>query len=132
MKKVFLLILSIFYLVASSGAVVHLHYCMDKLIAWGLWEKPSPADKCDTCGMPKGKQKKNCCKDESKFVKIVKDQKTSSIEFKLIQVIIAEQSLYITSNILPYSFIKENIPFANAPPLYPPPDAFLLNCDFRI
>lgn len=75
MKRFLLLILSVCYLTASSGAVVHLHYCMDKLIGWGLWEKNGKTDKCDKCGMSKSSKKKSCCKDKSKFVKITKDQK---------------------------------------------------------
>lgn len=133
MKRFLLLILSVCYLTASSGAVVHLHYCMDKLIGWGLWENKDKADKCDKCGMAKSGKKKSCCKDENKFVKIEKDQKTTEASFKLSQPVTAVAAVNLIFN-TPVYFLSSATIYteSNAPPLSALADTYLLNCNFRI
>ena len=74
MKKFLLAILSIFYITASLGATIHLHYCMDTLVSRSLQvdhDRP-----CSKCGMSK-QDTKGCCKDEQEHVKLQTDQKTS-------------------------------------------------------
>lgn len=133
MKRFLLLILSVCYLTASSGAVVHLHYCMDKLIGWGFWEKNGKTDKCDKCGMSKSSKKKSCCKDENKFVKIEKDQKTTEASYKLTQPVIAAVAVNLIFNTLVYFLSSVTVhPGSNAPPLSALADTYLLNCNFRI
>ncbi|PUZ26986.1 hypothetical protein GA0116948_104254 [Chitinophaga costaii] len=61
MKKALLLLWIIFYLGTASGATVHLHYCMGKIIGWGLREA-RPSATCPSCGMHK-KPGNNCCGD---------------------------------------------------------------------
>ncbi|MBI2730617.1 MAG: hypothetical protein HYX40_07695 [Sphingobacteriales bacterium] len=78
MRKFILSLVAVLYIASSSGAVMHLHYCMNKLIGWELWESKSEKNKCSKCGMSKSGKKKICCKDENKFVKITKDQKAIS------------------------------------------------------
>jgi hypothetical protein len=76
MKKFIVAILAVLYLGTSTGATVNLHYCMGKLSDWSLIHDESKT--CGTCGMKKVQhQKKGCCKDEKKFVKIDSDQKFS-------------------------------------------------------
>lgn len=80
MKKIVVSILAVFYLCSSTGATVHLHYCMDKVVNWDLFDKTG--DKCGKCGM---KKDGHCCKDEVKFVKNITDQKAAESIIQLIQ-----------------------------------------------
>ena len=67
MKKFVTAILAVLYLGTSTGATVHMHYCMGKLADWGLGHNKSKT--CGNCGMEKSEEKDNgCCKDEHKFV----------------------------------------------------------------
>ena len=70
MKKIVTFILALFYLSVSTGASVHLSYCMGKMVNEGLWH--SGSKKCSTCGMEK--KENGCCKDEFKQLKIDSDQ----------------------------------------------------------
>ena len=75
MKKLFVAILALLYISTSSGAVVHLHYCMGKLAGWGFGDNKSKA--CGGCGMEKTDEKDNgCCKDEHKFLKTTQTKKS--------------------------------------------------------
>ncbi len=77
MKRAFLAILAIIYLVATTGATLHLHYCMGKLGNVGILEQESKT--CGICGMEKaGDDGNSCCNDEKETVKISIDQKYSS------------------------------------------------------
>ncbi len=134
MKKFLAIILALLYLSVSSGATIHLHYCMGKLVNWGLWHKSS--DKCDNCGMTKEKQKtsKGCCKDELTQIKIEKDQKAS-----LVQNDFGKQLSDLTPH---YSIVKDNsacslsvvLEYSNihAPPFKEKVPEFIRNCVFRI
>lgn len=86
MKKVLTTILALVYLSSSTGATIHLHYCMGRLASWGLFDHES--NKCLQCGMAKkttGPQgitaKAGCCRDEHKQIKTDKDQKLSPSGF---------------------------------------------------
>lgn len=78
MKRIALTILAFVYITVSSGATVHFHYCMDKLIGWGFTSKSS--DKCGSCGMVK-KDHKGCCHDEHKTIKASQDHKLTEPAF---------------------------------------------------
>lgn len=84
MKKIVVAIFAFLYLGVSTGATVHLHYCMGELVNWGLWQDTSK--KCGKCGMEKDK-KNGCCKDEHKQFKIENDQKTAKPPFQIIQLL---------------------------------------------
>lgn len=131
MKKFLVAILAILYITASSGTVVHLHYCMDKLTDWGLWKDNGKTDKCSTCGMSKSK-KKGCCKEENKIIKIEKDQRVTDLSYKLSQPLTAVliSPIISLSSILP-SGITENKPVSNSPPAQMQVPLYLLNCVFR-
>lgn len=140
MKKFLIFILAFTYLTTSIGATVHLHYCMDKLVAWGLGQNKTKANACPYCGMAKtdtnkhcGKQSKGCCHDEQKQVKIQKDQKTVDPGFNLVKPFsqIADHSLLDVSAIFITSPILE-LPTSHAPPRSGNVSLFLRNCVFRI
>ena len=77
MKRLLVTILAILYLGTSTGATIHMHYCMGKLVDMKLWH--SGRDKCGNCGMKKSKAcAKKCCKDEHKLVKLEKDHRKAA------------------------------------------------------
>src|SRR6266516_5502726 len=81
MKKFLVFILSLVYLTGSTGATVHMHYCMGKLIGWSLQHDSKKKDQCRKCGMKNSTNKKGCCKDEQKHIQIEKDQKGSALQY---------------------------------------------------
>ncbi|HET9057581.1 MAG TPA: hypothetical protein VFN30_12115 [Chitinophagaceae bacterium] len=82
MKKIIVSIVAFLYFLSSVGAVVQVHYCMDKLVGWELWKNKKSSDECSTCGMNKTTEGNGCCKDEERPIKIEKDQKTSEFVYK--------------------------------------------------
>lgn len=138
MKKVLATILAVIYLSTSMGATVHLHYCMGKLVAWGLLDH---SDKnCSFCGMQnmqtvEGCQvvKKDCCRDEHRQVKTDKDQKTdqSSAEWGKIIPSVAILSYGAWTDPFVASPVQA-LPVVKGPPLHTGVPVFLRNCNFRI
>ncbi len=132
MKKFIVCILAILYLGSSTGATLHMHYCMGKLVEQGLWH--GKAKKCGKCGAKENSScKKKCCKDEHKLVKLDKDQKTTESAFQL---------LAFTSLVAPVSFIElpqvqitsitQEFPVNNAPPRSCKVPPYIFLCTFRI
>lgn len=132
MKRILLTILAIFYLGISSGASVHFHYCMGKLVKWGL-ERPS-AKVCDFCGMPiAASKKKSCCKDVAHQVKVEKSQKANQTVYKFDQLSTAILQPELFSNYLvqiPVKITREAL--SNAPPDGQPIPVYIRNCTYRI
>ena len=130
MKKFLITILALVYLTVSSGTTVHLHYCMGKLISWGLSDKE--AGKCGKCGMQKAGHK-GCCHDEQKLVKSEKDQKTPESAFQFLIISTDANAFnYLELPLLyPSSTVLEN-PTAHAPPRLGAVPIFVLNCSFLI
>ena len=137
MKKVAAFILTILYLSTSMGATVHLHFCMDRLVGWGLVDRGSKD--CMGCGMAlKGGMygcsvgMKNCCHDEQKHLQSDHSQKPSSTwaewNFMPIVAVLSQQAweepLLIAQAI--------HRPMTNGPPLSVSIPIFLRNCNFRI
>jgi hypothetical protein len=68
MKRFLVTILSILYMASATGAVVHVHYCMGKLIG-ASFVTHEEAHKCGRCGMEKSAKGNGCCKDDYKIIK---------------------------------------------------------------
>nr|WP_121271483.1 hypothetical protein [Pedobacter schmidteae] len=132
MRKALLTILAIFYLGVSSGASVHFHYCMGKLVSWGL-EKQS-RKVCDFCGMPKAEsKKKSCCKDVEQQAKVEKSQKASQTIYKFDQLstaIILPELFVYNQQPIPVKITREAL--SNAPPDGQQIPVYLKNCTYRI
>jgi hypothetical protein len=126
------------YLSTSIGASVHLHYCMGKLISWGLINHDGK--QCATCGMPKnhiGKQLVtvigDCCKDEHKPITVDKDQKPTDAAYTCFDLLVDIAAVhfanpsdgYVTAYLVGY-------PSTNSPPDLQKAPLFLRNCNFRI
>jgi hypothetical protein len=131
MKRTIAIILALFYLGISTGATIHMHYCMGKLVDWGLWH--SKSEQCSKCGMSAAKSKAhNCCKDEHQFVKLEKDQKVSESAVQLAQLsAVAVLPVLVTVPCTLRPTLVEQ-PLSHAPPLLRHKAIYLLHCVFRI
>ena len=67
MKKCLATILAVLYFMTSTGATIHMHYCMGKMVSWALWHKHDKKDDCKNCSMAK---KKGCCEDKHQTIEI--------------------------------------------------------------
>ncbi|HVU58477.1 MAG TPA: hypothetical protein VHD83_25625 [Puia sp.] len=138
MKKTLATILAIIYLSTSMGATIHLHYCMGKLVAWGLMDTDNKD--CISCGMPKQPAgegcmvaMKGCCHDEHKQIKNDKDQKPGQGSPELIKLLPA--AVTPSYSLWQAPFVNSLIvgqPAINGPPLTNEVPVFLRNCNFRI
>lgn len=130
MKKFIITILAVFYLGISSGATMHFHYCMGQLIESGLISKEFK--KCSKCGM-KADSTKNCCKHDSKLVKVDNAQKLSdnSYHFKAFSSDLAWNKYSVVPEVYASSITEEQ-PLSNAPPATDNTPVFIRNCTFRI
>lgn len=126
MKKLAIVILAFLYLGTTSGATVNIHYCMGKFVEWGFGH--STTEKCDSCGMFKTLDKKNCCHDENKLIKLDGDHKSAEIFFSFLQLsspaFFHSYNLLVTDNI--FSLVAE-YPVINAPPQKQTEDIFIMN-----
>ncbi len=131
MKKFLVAILAILYLGTTTGATVHIHYCMGKQAGWSLTHEENK--KCGRCGMEKSGDEPNaCCSDEQQFFKNDKDQKSSA----------AFQLLPLVATPLPVSFFDVSVPAHFTTPSqklynFDPPRSGVLsiykrNCVFRL
>lgn len=132
MKKLIVAILAIIYISSSTGAVLHLHYCMGELADWSVTQNNDKT--CGKCGMDKSEEKDNgCCKDEFKLLKNDTDQKASEVGFKLLQTItIALPVSYIEIPSPNCSCFTEQNPVSHAPPRSAGVAVYIRNCVFLI
>ena len=131
MRKLSVLILAILYISISTGATVHVHYCMGKLAGWGFGQDDSKT--CGKCGMPKHEKDNGCCKDKHKFIKSNTDQKITESAFQSIQLkaFFLPSSLFDISNI-DFHSVTDEIPDAHAPPQTYGVAVYIRNCVFLI
>ncbi len=131
MRKTIALILAVLYLGTTTGATVHMHYCMGELAEWGLGYNKSKT--CGKCGMEKSDEKDNgCCKDEHKFVKNDNDQKPAEsfvINFALHVFDLPAE--YFSAIEIPFSG-TEKYPVSHAPPRSCGVPVYIRNCIFLI
>ena len=130
MKRLLVTILAILYLGTSTGATIHLHYCMGKLVSMNLWH--SDGGKCGNCGMKKNKAcAKKCCKDEHKLVKLENaHHKAATNAFQFIQIVAEVPTSYIEFSNIFIPSVKHELPVCHAPPRNLP--IRILHCSFRI
>ena len=104
---------------------------MNKLVSTRIFQ--TNAKICGRCGMDNTHKSNGCCHDEVKFVKLVQDQNTITIDSYGIPAI--EQLYIIPSPFIATSFynINEQLHFHNhSPPLLSAQDIYLQNNVFRI
>jgi len=125
MKKLITSIIAVLYLGITSGVVIDVHYCMNKLSSVKVQYHLD--DVCGKCGM---KAKEGCCKDELKIVKLSGEHKYVQADFSFaFDAPVAETYVFPGINILPVQ--KQLTPKANGPPLSDVP-LYLKNRVFRI
>lgn len=78
MKKAAAAILLVIYVALSSGIVLSMHYCMDRLDSMQLGAVQS--DTCNKCGMSVS-EANGCCHDEVKVIKIQDEQQAASMGY---------------------------------------------------
>lgn len=132
MKKLFTAILAVIYIGSSTGATLHLHYCMGQLAEWGFGSKELKV--CPGCGMDKKQtDTKGCCKDENKFIKNSTDQKNAESSFHLIDMtgtaLLPVQAQLPTPHVI--SITEEKPPF-KVPPRRCGLAVYILNRTFLI
>lgn len=128
MKRVAAYILLLCYFVFSTGFVVSVHYCMNKVDSVQLGD--SSSDECGKCGMHI-EDSNGCCKDDVKLVKVEIDQavaKTLSPNFSVHFTPVVTTENY-TAPLL--NSIREDFPLTHGPPLSEQ-DTYLQNCVFRL
>ncbi|MBL7720616.1 MAG: hypothetical protein JNK98_01335 [Chitinophagaceae bacterium] len=132
MRKSLALIVAIVYLSTTTGATIHMHYCMGKLADWGLGHNRSKT--CGNCGMEKSEEKDNgCCKDEQKFVKNDNDQKTAeALVITFASQVIDLPIEYFSVLDIPVSSVTEKHPVSHAPPRSNGVAVYIRNCSFLI
>lgn len=130
MKKFIVTILAVFYFGASSGAAVHIHYCMGQLIDWSI--SKSGTGSCTNCGMEKDNSK-DCCKDKQHQLTLKDSPKASKVVYHF-NTIGAEIPLtsYKEFEKLNFKSLDENKAVINSPPRTQAVSAFIRNCTFRI
>ena len=128
MKKVLASILLVLYITASSGIVINLHYCMNRLSSAKLSIVKSEI--CSKCGMESNDRNK-CCHSEVKVIKIQDVQKLSELNYNFISFkLYADRPFVIMNEALAstddFSFVSDH-----SPPISKQ-DTYLVNCVFRI
>jgi hypothetical protein len=132
MKKILVTFMAVFYLAVASGAGVHIHYCMDKLVSWSLYE--TKRQTCGYCGMEKKESsKKSCCKDIHKSPKVDKAQHAHAQLLKFQQSAVIVPQLKLVAAYL-FSAVADAPQEArsNAPPIAQKLPIFIKNCTYRI
>lgn len=132
MKKFLLSILAFVYISSSTGASIHMHYCMGQLADWGIDQNKSKT--CGKCGMDKSDEKDNgCCKDEQKFIKNVSDQKIIDAGFQLMQLIAVSLPVsFVEVPSVNFPSVTEENPISHAPPRNAGVAVYIRNCVFLI
>jgi hypothetical protein len=130
MKQTAAFILLLVYLIASTGATLHSHYCMGSISDYSVYGDVETA--CGKCGMPKADtDDKGCCKDEVRWVKLQNDQKANNFSIEFTKVQLAEiQTGFIQQ---PTIISNDHRVFEKCSSLRSPTlPSYLLHCVFRI
>jgi uncharacterized protein YxeA len=128
MKKVFIGILTVVYMVVSSGIAMQIHYCMGKKAGVDFYGANN--DKCGKCGMTENKT--GCCHNENKFIKLDDSYKNvyNNISFSTNE--LAVVSVYTTYNWHLPSDVTVAQVNNHSPPENTGPSACIMNCVFRL
>lgn len=130
MKKFIVTLLAVFYLGASSGASVNIHYCMGKLIDWGISDGSS--GDCGNCGMEKGNTE-NCCKDKEHKLTIKESLKASASTYLFSAPALAfPYADFKETGLIPINRLYGRPFFGDPLERTPATPVFIRNCSFRI
>jgi len=130
MKKFLVLTFVLFYFSVASGATVEFHYCMGKLVEWGM-AQPSESKACSNCKMS-AEDSKDCCKKDQQEVKIEKAQKAQfSFQFKSFPSIVVLPN-DVETRLISERQINTGANYSHAPPRTQKAPVFLMLRTFRI
>jgi hypothetical protein len=130
MKRYIIFIFVLFYFSVASGATVEFHYCMGKLVEWGM-SKPSESKDCGNCKMS-AEDSKDCCKKDLQEVKIEKAQKAEfNFQFKSFPSVVALPVGFETS-LTSLQQVNSGANYSHAPPRTEKTPVFLMLRTFRI
>lgn len=132
MKKFIISLLTLLYISTSTGATIHMHYCMGELAGWGLGHTESKT--CSKCGMENAETKENgCCNDEHTFLKNNTDQKVTESTFREIQLVTtALPAFFIPILSFDYTRVTKTNPISHIPPLDHVVPIYIFDCIYRI
>ena len=131
MKKILAFILTIFYLASTTGATVHMHYCMGKMVDKSFWKNDDK--QCGKCGMEKsGDGDNGCCKDEHQQFKIDNEHKIAESSFSVLTVDASSTLYFEKPYIFHFTSVTEKHPVSNAPPGKGNIPIYIRNNVFRI
>ncbi len=132
MKKIFIAIIAFLYITATTGATVHLHYCMGKQADWNLIKNKSKT--CNKCGMKKSTTEDNgCCKDEIKFIKDNSAQKITEAGFNITEFfIVALPPSFIEIAHVDFQLTTNTLLPTHSPLLIKSVAIYILNCTYLI
>lgn len=114
----------------STGATIHMHYCMGKLVSWALWHTHKKKDGCDNCSMTK---KKGCCEDKHQTVKIESKYNFQTVTFNHAKTFFdLPQHDWTNYTFIIYSPAIISYPLTNSPPSIGKVPIYISNCVYRI
>lgn len=128
-KKIVIIFILFFYTVATVGATIHLHYCMNEYVGWSLWEEQNGKG-CDKCGMKESAE--GCCKDEHKHIQLKVDQQKSVTSYKVQFFDYPAECITHCSPSIEQLVSPICIPGTKAPPDISERDLYILHCVFTI
>ena len=128
-KRFLATILAVIYFTASTGAAVHIHYCMGKLQSVNLWHSQEKKKLCSTCGMT---NKKGCCEDKHEVLKLEKKYNIPVTGISATKIHSLPVQYYAIDPALFQRNISLNYSFSNSPPGRGNSPLFIRNCVFRI
>ena len=129
MKKAVAIFLMVLYGFAATGATIHAHYCMGRLISVNLFL--GNPNVCANCGMAKEKSH-GCCRDEQHQVQMHTDHQLvpAGCDTEAFSPIIITPFFSFT----PATKVSATqvYPISNAPPGWPDKKRHILYCSFLI
>lgn len=133
MKRIYVLILALFYLFFINGVTVYQHYCMGELQSVSVIHERDSS--CSKCGMKKHLTKNNgCCKDVTLSSKKSGDFHiySSTLMYFNQPVTFTPSQYYKNTFVLYPQHIVKAVFIAHRPPLIKKQPLYLTYDDFRI
>jgi hypothetical protein len=128
MKRFIVSLVLLIYFAVSSGFVVSLHYCMNKLASTAIGHADEGS--CGDCGMEKSDS--HCCWDDVKLVKLQTDHFASKAFFAVTSPAIVATPIIEFLQTPFFNFSPLPIGYTDSSPPFHEQDIFLYNRVFRI
>lgn len=132
MKRIFITISAFVYIITSTGAVINMHYCMNKFAGWGLGNNNSRT--CIKCGMEEKQGcDKGCCNDKYIFIKNNTAQKVVELAFQFIHAFaIVLPVNFLRKPVNEFSLTTKRNPLCPHPPLNNRSAIYICDCSLLI